>query len=64
MSDICENIERYNPHKEHKILIAFDDMIADTIANMLSSKKLICQPYKTKYFSFYYAISYCCTINY
>ena len=31
-----KNIEEYNPHKNKKILIVFDDMIADT----LSKKKL------------------------
>ena len=34
--DIYKNIEEYNPHKKHKILIVFDDMIAD----MLSNEKL------------------------
>ena len=33
---IYENIKDYNPNKKRKILIAFDDMIAD----MLSNKKL------------------------
>ena len=33
--DIYKNIEDYNPNKKRKILIAFDDMIAD----MLSNKK-------------------------
>ena len=36
MNDIYKNIEEYNPNKEQKILIVFDDMIAD----MLSNKKL------------------------
>ena len=36
MNDIYKNIEEYNPNKKQKILIAFDDMIAD----MLSNKKL------------------------
>ena len=36
MNDIYKNIEEYNPNKKCKILIVFDDMIAD----MLSSKKL------------------------
>ena len=36
MDDIYENIEEYNPNKKRKILIVFDDMIAD----MLSNKKL------------------------
>ena len=36
MDDIYKNIEEYNPDKKRKILIVFDDMIAD----MLSNKKL------------------------
>ena len=36
MDDIYKNIEECNPNKKHKILIAFDDMIAD----MCSNKKL------------------------
>ena len=36
MYDIYKNIEEYNPNKKRKILIVFDDMIAD----MLSNKKL------------------------
>ena len=36
MDNIYKNIEEYNPNKKRKILIAFDDMIAD----MLSNKKL------------------------
>ena len=37
MDDIYKNIEEYNPNKKRKVLIVFDDMIAD----MLSNKKLI-----------------------
>ena len=37
MNDIYRNIEEYNPNKNWKILIVFDDMIADTLSN----KKLI-----------------------
>ena len=33
MQDVYENIEDYNPIKKRKILIAFDDMIADMINN-------------------------------
>ena len=33
MHDVYENIDEYNPHKENKILIVFDDMIADMIHN-------------------------------
>ena len=36
MNDIYKNIEDYNPNKKRKILIVFDNMIAD----MLSSKIL------------------------
>ena len=44
MDDIYKNIEEYNPNKKHKILIVFDDMIAD----MLRNKK--CNPIVTKLF--------------
>ena len=37
MNDICKNSEEYNRNKKPKLLIVFDDMIAD----MLSNKKLI-----------------------
>ena len=33
MHDVYKNINYYNPYKENKILIVFDDMIADTIKN-------------------------------
>ena len=33
MQDVYEDIEDYNPIKKHKILIVFDDMIADMINN-------------------------------
>ena len=36
VDDIYKNIEEYNSNKKRKILIVFDDMIAD----MLSNKKL------------------------
>ena len=36
LDNIYKNIEEYNPNKKGKILIVFDDMIA----NMLSNKKL------------------------
>ena len=34
--DVYKNINHYNPNKESKVLIVFDDMIAD----MINSKKL------------------------
>ena len=33
MDDIYENIEEYNPNKKRKVLIVFDDMIADMLSN-------------------------------
>ena len=36
MDDIYKSIKKYSPNKKRKILIVFDDMIAD----MLSNKKL------------------------
>ena len=36
MQDVYKNVEYYNPGKERKILIVFDDMIAD----MINNKKL------------------------
>ena len=37
MQDVHKNIEDYNPIKKRKVLIVFDDMIAD----MISNKKFI-----------------------
>ena len=34
MHDVYKNINYYNPDKEYKILIVFDDMIADIIHNI------------------------------
>ena len=33
MQDVYKNIEEHNPGKEQKILIVFDDIIADMINN-------------------------------
>ena len=32
MDDIYKNIEEYYPNKKHKILMVFDDMIADELS--------------------------------
>ena len=37
MDNIYKNIEEYYPNKKHKILIVFDDMIADMLLNKTSS---------------------------
>ena len=33
MDDTYKNIEGHNPNKKHKILIVFDDIIADMLSN-------------------------------
>ena len=33
MNDVYENIDKYNPNRKRKILIVFDDMIADIMTN-------------------------------
>ena len=33
MDNVYENIEEYNPNKKRKLLIVFDDMIADMVSN-------------------------------
>ena len=33
MDDTYKNIEGYNPNNKRKVLIAFDDMIADMFSN-------------------------------
>ena len=35
MQDVYKNIEDYNPIKKRKVLITFDDMIADMIVTEL-----------------------------
>ena len=37
MDDVCENINDYNSSRKGKILIVFNDMIADIMANKISS---------------------------
>ena len=38
MDDIYKNNEEYNPDKKSKILILFDDMIADMLSNIKLNK--------------------------
>ena len=33
MQDVYKNVDEYNPGKERKVLIVFDDMIADISSN-------------------------------
>ena len=41
MDDIYKNIEEYNPHKKRKIIIVFDDMIADMLSRKTSNSNPI-----------------------
>ena len=38
MDDIYKNIEEYNPNEKHKILIVFNDTIADVLIQMKNIK--------------------------
>ena len=67
MDDIDKNIEEYNPKNKHKMLIVFDDLIAD----MFSNKKL--NPIVTELFIggrklnislIYCTILFCCAKRY
>ena len=33
MDDVYKNINEYNPNRKRKILVVFDDMIADIMTN-------------------------------
>ena len=37
MDDIYENIEEHNPNKKRKIIIVFEEMIADMLSNKKTS---------------------------
>ena len=60
MQDVYENIDEYHIDKECKILIVFDDIIADMINNKkLNSKVTAYQRQKVKHFCcFYYTIMF------
>ena len=60
MDNIHENIKEQNLNKEQKMLMVFDD----TVADMLRNKKLQQILKKSKHAScFYYRILFCCTRN-
>ena len=68
MANTYKNIEKYNPNKRQKILITFDDVIADMLSNkktQSNSKRIIYQREKIKYFScFYHTILFPCFKTY
>ena len=54
MDGIYKNIEEYNPNKNRKILIVFDDMIGDMINNKKLNKvvtELFIRERKFRYFA-------------
>ena len=42
IDDVYENLEDYNPTKKRRVLIVFDDMIADMKSNKKVQKSLNC----------------------
>ena len=65
MDDVYDNINDYNSNRRRKILIVFDDMIADIMTNKKCQaivKELFIRCKKIKYFtSFYYSILFFCS---
>ena len=41
MRNVYKNINYYNPDKKNKILIVFDDMIADMINNRFNRDRIV-----------------------
>ena len=50
IDDLYENLEDYNPTKKRRMLIVFDDMIADIESNKKLSRK-VTEEEKTQYFT-------------
>ena len=67
MDDIYKNIEEYNPDKKPKILILFDNMIADMLNNKTLNPivtELFIRGTKLNISCFYHAILFCCSKKY
>ena len=67
MNDIYKNIQEYNPNKKRKILIVFDDMIADVLSNKTINPivtELFSRDRKLSFFFFFYTILIFCTKKY
>ena len=59
MNDVYENIDNYNPNRKRKILIVFDDMIADIMTNKKFQsiiKELFIRCRKLNFLFFYHSI--------
>ena len=64
MDDVYENIDDYNSNRKRKILIVFDDMIADIMTNKkkvsCQNRRIVWKVQKTKYFTcFYRSVLFC-----
>ena len=63
MDDVYENIDDYNPSRQRKILIAFDDMVADIMTKKISScnQGIVYYMQKTKNFTcVYHSVLFFC----
>ena len=66
MDDICKNIEEYKPNKKRRILVVFDDVIADMLNNIKRNPivtELFIRSRKLYFFCFYRTILFYCTKN-
>ena len=65
INDVYENIDLYNPNRQRKVLILFDDMIADIMTNKKFQsimKELFIRCGKNKYFTcIYHSVLFFCT---
>ena len=64
---IVMNILKYNSNKKGKILIVFDDMIADMLSNKklnLIVTELFIRGTNWTFLLFYYTILFCCSKTY
>ena len=62
---VYQNIDDYNPRRKRKILIVFDDMIADIMnkqKNLNHNQIIAYYMQKIKYFTyFYHSVLFCCS---
>ena len=60
MDDIYKNIEEYNPNKKRKILVVFDNLIADMLSNKYPVlTELFIRGRKLNISCFYYTTLFC-----
>ena len=64
MDDVYNNISDYNPNRKRKILIVFDDLIADIMTNKKSQsiiKEIFIRCRKLNISCFYHKILFFCS---